>query len=153
MHSVVFLSACDRYVEVRQPENLMCMDHWFTVIAAGCELSTGALQDLREVGFVVIPGPMVPGGLAPLVSAYDSAVACANADDLSEVVRPREFTTLSIAARNSTAYMYTNLSLRRVAASLASRSSSVHCWRGLCDLGRGRRVFMWTSSRTTRGDQ
>ena len=65
-------------------KNLMCIDDWFSVIAAGCELSTGALQDLREVGFVVIPGPVVPDALAHLVSAYDSAVACANADDLSE---------------------------------------------------------------------
>ena len=47
-------------------KNLMCIDDWFSVIAAGCELSTGALQDLREVGFVVIPGPVVPDGLAHL---------------------------------------------------------------------------------------
>jgi len=65
-------------------KNLMCIDDWFSVIAAGCALSTGALQDLREVGFVVIHGPVVPDALAHLVSAYDSAVACANADDLSE---------------------------------------------------------------------
>src|SRR6266700_1769946 len=61
----------------------MRMDDWFNVIVAGCEFSAGALQDLREVGFVVIPGPVVPDGLAQLVRAYDSAVACADADDVS----------------------------------------------------------------------
>lgn len=61
----------------------MCMDEWFSEIAAICELSPGALQDLRDVGFVVIPGPVAPDGLAQLAKAYDSAVACAVAEDLS----------------------------------------------------------------------
>lgn len=59
------------------------MDEWFNVIAGGGELSPGALQDLRDVGFVVIPGPVAPDGLAQLANAYDSAVACAMADDIS----------------------------------------------------------------------
>jgi ectoine hydroxylase-related dioxygenase (phytanoyl-CoA dioxygenase family) len=61
----------------------MCMNDWFRVIAAGCELSAGALQDLRDVGFVVIPSPVEPDGLAQLVRAYDSAVACADVGDVS----------------------------------------------------------------------
>jgi ectoine hydroxylase-related dioxygenase (phytanoyl-CoA dioxygenase family) len=59
------------------------MRDWFSVIGAGCELSAGALQDLREVGFVVIPGPVAPGGLAQLAAAYDSAVASADPEDVS----------------------------------------------------------------------
>jgi ectoine hydroxylase-related dioxygenase (phytanoyl-CoA dioxygenase family) len=59
------------------------MGEWFSVIAAGCELSPGAGQDLLDVGFVVIPGPVAPGGLAQLAKAYDSAVAGASADDVS----------------------------------------------------------------------
>ena len=59
------------------------MDEWFRVIAAGCELSPDALQELREVGFVVIPGPMAPDGLTKLANSYDSAVASAGAGDLS----------------------------------------------------------------------
>lgn len=59
------------------------MHDWFSVIGAGCELSAGAVQDLRDVGFIVIHGPVSRDGLARLVAAYDSAVASANADDVS----------------------------------------------------------------------
>lgn len=59
------------------------MDHWFSGIDAGCELSAGAVQDLRDVGFVVIPGPVAPDRLAQFAEAYDSAVVRAAADDVS----------------------------------------------------------------------
>src|SRR5215216_1353976 len=59
------------------------MHDWFSLIGAGGELSTGALQDLRDVGFVVIPGPVAPDGLARLAAAYDSAVASADPGDVS----------------------------------------------------------------------
>jgi ectoine hydroxylase-related dioxygenase (phytanoyl-CoA dioxygenase family) len=59
------------------------MDNWFSVIDAGSELSGGAVQDLRDNGFIVIPGPVAQGGLAQLAAAYDSAVASACSDDLS----------------------------------------------------------------------
>ena len=68
---------------VRRPESLTLMDDWFSILAAGCELSPGALQDLRDLGFVVIPGPVAPDGLTNLAGAYDSAVASAAADDVS----------------------------------------------------------------------
>jgi ectoine hydroxylase-related dioxygenase (phytanoyl-CoA dioxygenase family) len=61
----------------------MRADDWFSVVAAGCELSAGDLRDLCDVGFVVIPGPVARDGLAQLARAYDSAVACADADDVS----------------------------------------------------------------------
>jgi hypothetical protein len=60
-----------------------CTDDWFSVCDALCELSAGAVQDLRDVGFVVIPGPMAPDRLAQFSEAYDSAVVCAAADDVS----------------------------------------------------------------------
>jgi ectoine hydroxylase-related dioxygenase (phytanoyl-CoA dioxygenase family) len=59
------------------------MRDWFSVIGAGCELSEGDLRDLRDAGFVVIPGPVAPGGVAQLAAAYDSAVASARPDDVS----------------------------------------------------------------------
>jgi ectoine hydroxylase-related dioxygenase (phytanoyl-CoA dioxygenase family) len=59
------------------------MHDWFSVIDAGCELSAGALRDLRDVGFVIIPGPVAPNGLAHLAAAYDSAIASASLDDVS----------------------------------------------------------------------
>ncbi|HVF54995.1 MAG TPA: phytanoyl-CoA dioxygenase family protein [Pyrinomonadaceae bacterium] len=59
------------------------MHDWFSIIGAGGELPAGALQDLRDVGFVVIPGPVAPGELPRLAAAYDSAVASACPDDVS----------------------------------------------------------------------
>jgi ectoine hydroxylase-related dioxygenase (phytanoyl-CoA dioxygenase family) len=57
------------------------MDDWFKVIAANCELSVGAVQDLHDVGFVVIPGPVPSDGLVKLTEAYDFAMATAASDD------------------------------------------------------------------------
>ena len=58
------------------------MDDWFSVIAAGCELSPLAIQELGDSGFVVIPGPVPPEGPAHLAEAYDSAVAGADLNDV-----------------------------------------------------------------------
>src|SRR2546423_1500682 len=59
------------------------MDDWFSIIDARCELSADAVQDLRDVGFVVIPGPVTPDRLLQLAEAYDSAVFSAAADEIS----------------------------------------------------------------------
>jgi hypothetical protein len=59
------------------------MYDWFGIIASGSELSERAAQDLRDVGFVIIPGPVATDGLARLVEAYDSAVSSAAPDDVS----------------------------------------------------------------------
>jgi len=45
------------------------MDDLFSVIDAGCELSAGAIQDLCDVGFVVVPGPVAPDRLAQFAEA------------------------------------------------------------------------------------
>ncbi len=60
-----------------------CMQDWFNIISAGCELPASAVRDLRDRGFVVIPGPVAPDRLAQLAAAYDSAVASASSDDLA----------------------------------------------------------------------
>ncbi|MBD0372904.1 MAG: phytanoyl-CoA dioxygenase family protein [Pyrinomonadaceae bacterium] len=59
------------------------MHDWFSIINAGRELPEGALQKLRDVGFVIITGPVERDGLARLASAYDSAMASADPDDVS----------------------------------------------------------------------
>jgi ectoine hydroxylase-related dioxygenase (phytanoyl-CoA dioxygenase family) len=59
------------------------MDEWFDVIDAGCELSAGAVRELREVGFVVVPGPLASERLTRLAEAYDAAVACAASGDVA----------------------------------------------------------------------
>lgn len=58
------------------------MQDWFSIIGTGCELPARAIQDLRDVGFVVIPGPVAHDRLAQLAAAYDSAVASASSDDV-----------------------------------------------------------------------
>jgi ectoine hydroxylase-related dioxygenase (phytanoyl-CoA dioxygenase family) len=60
------------------------MDDWFSVIDAGCDLSAGAVQDLHDIGFTIIPGPLPSDRLARFTEAYDSAVVGAAADDVSE---------------------------------------------------------------------
>lgn len=73
--------AADAYsLDGRKPTH---MDDWFSIIDAGCGLSAGAVQDLCEVGFVVIPGPLAPDRLTQLAAAYDAAVVSAPADDVS----------------------------------------------------------------------
>ncbi len=70
------------------------MNDWFSVISKVSALSAGAVQDLCEVGFVVIPGPLASDRLARLGAAYDSAVAGATADDLaigSSTIRINDF--------------------------------------------------------------
>jgi hypothetical protein len=59
------------------------MDDWFSVMDAFCELPGGAVQELCDLGFVVIPGPVAPDRLAQLAEAYDSAMAGAAAEDVS----------------------------------------------------------------------
>ena len=57
------------------------MEDWFSVISKNSALSEAAVQDLCELGFVVIPGPLASEPLAQLVAAYDAAVAgAADAD-------------------------------------------------------------------------
>src|SRR5262245_15930615 len=60
------------------------MDAWFNRIEARCCGScTGAIEELCESGFVVIPGPVPPDRLKQFSEAYDSAVRCAVSDDVA----------------------------------------------------------------------
>ncbi|HXI31550.1 MAG TPA: phytanoyl-CoA dioxygenase family protein [Vicinamibacterales bacterium] len=58
------------------------MDDWFSVIASGCELPATAVEELNEVGFVVIAGPVPPPQLPRLAAVYDAAVAAADPADI-----------------------------------------------------------------------
>ena len=58
------------------------MQDWFNIIGAGCELPASAIQHLRDVGFIVIPGPIAPDKLADLAAAHDAAIASASPDDV-----------------------------------------------------------------------
>ena len=59
------------------------MDDWFSVIASDSELPGDAARELRDIGFVVIPGPVAPAKLAQLAAAYDAAVSGADPADVS----------------------------------------------------------------------
>ncbi|MEP7271692.1 MAG: phytanoyl-CoA dioxygenase family protein [Acidobacteriota bacterium] len=55
---------------------------WHSVIAADRVLSADATEELRDVGFIVIPGPVSPDRLSQFAEAYDSAVASASPADV-----------------------------------------------------------------------
>jgi ectoine hydroxylase-related dioxygenase (phytanoyl-CoA dioxygenase family) len=56
---------------------------WHSFIAAGSDhLPPGAARQLREIGFAVIPGPVIEGGCEQLSRAYDLAVATAHPSDI-----------------------------------------------------------------------
>lgn len=59
------------------------MDDWYRVIAAESDLPPDAARQLREAGFVVMPGPAIHGGCARLSEAYDRAVSMADPGDVS----------------------------------------------------------------------
>jgi hypothetical protein len=55
---------------------------WHEVIATESQLPPDATRQLCEMGFVVLPGPAIPGGLERLSEAYDRAVAAADPADV-----------------------------------------------------------------------
>lgn len=57
-------------------------DTMYQAIAAHSQLNADIAAQLRETGFVVIPGPETPGGIERLSAAYDHAVATADAADV-----------------------------------------------------------------------
>ena len=59
------------------------MDNWYSVMAAESVLAPDAIRQLRDIGFVVMPGPEIPGGWARLSQAYDRAVLTADPSDVS----------------------------------------------------------------------
>src|SRR5687768_14667180 len=59
------------------------MDDWYNRISEHSELSPGALKELDDVGYIIIPGPVPPERLPQLSEAYDSALLTAKPDDVS----------------------------------------------------------------------
>jgi len=60
----------------------MTENDWHRIIAAESHLPPDAAYQLRENGFVVMPGPEIPGGIKQLSNAYDSAVVSADPADV-----------------------------------------------------------------------
>lgn len=58
------------------------MKDWFSVISKNCELSAKIVQDLNNIGFVIIPGSVKSSDLQQLAKAYDSAVSSASSDEI-----------------------------------------------------------------------
>ncbi|HEV7593410.1 MAG TPA: hypothetical protein VGO33_00335, partial [Gemmatimonadaceae bacterium] len=57
------------------------MDDVFDTIAAGSELRPTEARELRDRGFVVLPGAVASGNMDRLASAYDAIIASASGDD------------------------------------------------------------------------
>jgi len=53
-------------------------DEWHSAIASTCRLPADAARQLHDFGFVVLPGPEIPGGNHAVCAAYDRAVATAD---------------------------------------------------------------------------
>jgi hypothetical protein len=60
----------------------MPTNDWHGLIASELHLSWGASQQLRDTGFVVIPGPAITGDCEQFSEAYDRAVAAADPADI-----------------------------------------------------------------------
>jgi ectoine hydroxylase-related dioxygenase (phytanoyl-CoA dioxygenase family) len=59
------------------------MDKWLSEMAAGFELPAEIARRLRDVGYVVIEGPVAQSECGQLAEAYDAAVRAAHPDDVS----------------------------------------------------------------------
>jgi ectoine hydroxylase-related dioxygenase (phytanoyl-CoA dioxygenase family) len=59
------------------------MDDWYRMLAEESALTPDAARQLRDIGFVVRPGPEIEGGWARLSQAYDRAVLTADPSDVS----------------------------------------------------------------------
>jgi hypothetical protein len=68
-------------------------NEWHSIIASESYLTPDSALQLRDVGFVVIPGPIIPGGCQQLSAAYDRAVATADPSDV-HVGRTRSSTRI-----------------------------------------------------------
>lgn len=55
---------------------------WHSIIESESHLSPDAARQLRDIGFVVMPGPAIPGGCEQLSNAYDREVAKADPADV-----------------------------------------------------------------------
>jgi hypothetical protein len=58
------------------------MDDWHRIAASAPQLSQDASRRLRDIGFVIMPGPIFPGGCEQLSEAYDREVAAADPADV-----------------------------------------------------------------------
>ena len=59
------------------------MDKWFREIATESDLPEDVARRLRDVGYIVIEGPVAHNKCAQLAEAYDAAVLAAHPDDVS----------------------------------------------------------------------
>jgi ectoine hydroxylase-related dioxygenase (phytanoyl-CoA dioxygenase family) len=55
---------------------------WHGIIVSESHLSPDAARQLHDIGFVVMPGPVIPGAWEQLPEAYDRAVATADPADV-----------------------------------------------------------------------
>lgn len=59
------------------------MDEWFKAIAAESDLPEGVALQLRDIGYVVMEGPVTHAKRAQFSEAYDAAVLAAHPNDIS----------------------------------------------------------------------
>ena len=67
---------------IRHSPAVAATDTTYQAIAAQSQLPANVSSQLCDAGFVVIPGPAIPGGAEQLSDAYDEAVASASPADV-----------------------------------------------------------------------
>src|SRR5215217_5397027 len=106
---------------------------WYSIIAAEAHhLPPDAARQLREIGFIVMPGPTFQGGCERLSDAYDRAVATAILlmCTLAGPGLRRVLMISSIVGRSSMGSTFTRRCWLLVVRSSAHLSNSAACARG-----------------------
>jgi hypothetical protein len=121
---------------------------WHGLIASKPHLSQDASRRLRDIGFVVMPGPVI-GDLEQLSAAYDRAVAAADPGHLhtgrtGSSTRIDDF--VNRGSEFDGIYIYPPLLTACCQIIGAHLSSSAACGREHSILARRQSGFMWTSS-------
>jgi hypothetical protein len=68
---------------ISDDKSVITAAQWHSIIAEESQLPPGAAQQLQGIGFTVIPGPVLPGGVERYSQAYDRAVLGAPPADVS----------------------------------------------------------------------
>jgi len=88
---------------------MSAVDTVYQVIAGQSQLPADDAVQLRDDGFVVIPGPATPGGVEQLCKAYDRAVATADPADIRVSTSTRVTDFVDRGAEFDSIYMFPSL--------------------------------------------
>jgi hypothetical protein len=98
-----------RLMRALDEETVTYSDDEYEDLLARCHLSEHASAQLRDGGFVVVPGPSIPGGIERLSEAYDHAVESADPADVRVSSSTRVIDFVNRAPEFDGIYVYSPL--------------------------------------------